>query len=33
MARVVKTIELVGEPKRELNNTTRGWSSLPMRFS
>lgn len=33
MARRVKTIELVGEPKRELNNTTRGWSSLPMRFS
>lgn len=30
LARKAKSIELVGEPTRRLNNTLRGWSSLPM---
>lgn len=30
LARRVKSITLVGEPMRRLNNTLRGWSSLPL---
>jgi cytochrome P450 len=33
LARRVTTIELTGEPVRNLNNMTRGLSSLPLRFS
>lgn len=30
LARKVRSIELRGEPRRRLNNTVRGWSSLPL---
>lgn len=30
LARNVKSIKLAGEPVRRLNNTVRGWSSLPL---
>ncbi len=30
LARRVRSIEFRGEPKRRLNNTVRGWSSLPL---
>ena len=32
LARRVSAIELDGEPSHALNNTTRGFSSLPLRF-
>jgi 4-methoxybenzoate monooxygenase (O-demethylating) len=31
MARRIRTIELVGEPERHLNNTMRAWKTLPIR--
>lgn len=33
LAERVTTVELAGEPKRELNNVTRGFASLPLRVS
>ncbi|UUT34298.1 cytochrome P450 [Microbacterium elymi] len=32
LAERVETIELVGEPTRELNNSTRGYASMPIRI-
>ena len=33
LAEKANTLELVRTSTRELNNTTRGWASLPMRIS
>ena len=30
LAKRVETIKLIGEPKLQLNNTLRGWASLPV---
>ncbi|MFE9682047.1 hypothetical protein [Streptomyces sp. NPDC006285] len=32
LARPVEHIELVGEPRRHLNNTLRSWAALPVRL-